>query len=421
MPDLNGLPYVEIEFDRDANPAVPGQVDAVLGAAADLADDVVIMSHGWNDDADEARALYAGFGANFAAALAANGVLPGRRVLFVGLLWPSKEFADPRVTPAGADALIHAQLDRVEALAGADLSVARAQVPRLHDSPPAQRTFVDQVLATLPPSATEEEAQPAHVVQVSGDPHFLERLGTPVVPPPPEPRGGAADVLDAFAGIEAGAINLLNYTTYYLMKDRAGRVGRDGLAPVLGRLAGAAPRARVHLIGHSFGARLVTAAAAGRPSGAVGSLSLLQAAFSHYAFARGWDDGATRDGYFRAVVAAPAPVVRGPTLVTFTRNDRAVGIVYAIASRVAGQIASAIGDAHDPYGGLGSNGALKTPEATVLRLAAHGEPYAFAPGTVYNLDANGAPGAPGVIAGHGDVRRPEVAHAAAEAVRTVDR
>lgn len=80
------------------------------------------------------------------------------------------------------------------------------------------------------------------------------------------------------------------------MKDRAGHIGRSGLAPVLARLRAVAPGARVHLVGHSFGARLVTAAAAGGAGGTVGSLSLLQAAFSHYAFARGWDDGVTRDG-----------------------------------------------------------------------------------------------------------------------------
>lgn len=102
--------------------------------------------------------------------------------------WPSKQFADARLAPANA--VIHAQLGRVEAFTGEDPSVARAQVPRLHDSPAARHTFVAQVFATLPPTATHEEAQPAHLVQVSGDPHFLdrlglERLGTPLAPPPP--------------------------------------------------------------------------------------------------------------------------------------------------------------------------------------------------------------------------------------------
>jgi hypothetical protein len=50
-------------------------------------------------------------------------------------------------------------------------------------------------------------------------------------------------------------------------------------------------------------------------------------------------------------------------IITHTRRDTAVGMAYAIASSVAGQASSAIGDADSPYGGLGSNGAQHTPEA----------------------------------------------------------
>jgi len=54
--------------------------------------------------------------------------------------------------------------------------------------------------------------------------------------------------------------NLLNLTTYFKRKIRAGPVGSKGVAPLIDRLA--AQVQRVHLIGHSFGGRLVTAAAA---------------------------------------------------------------------------------------------------------------------------------------------------------------
>ncbi|MDQ6924891.1 MAG: hypothetical protein M3154_01470, partial [Candidatus Eremiobacteraeota bacterium] len=273
MPDLSGLPYDEIAFDRTATLVDPGQVDATAAALASAAGhsaDLVVLSHGWNDTADEARALYAAFGANFAVALAANGVLPARRVQVLGILWPSKRFADARLTPAEpAHALITTQLTRVESLAGADLSDARAQVPRLTRSVAAQRTFIDHVLATLPPTATQEEAQPAHLVQMAGDPHFLDRLGSPVLgsaSPGGTPLTAhalqaealrmpavATGIGDWFSAIDAGALNLLNYATYYLMKDRAGHIGRNGLAPVLARLRAAAPNTRVHLVGHSFG------------------------------------------------------------------------------------------------------------------------------------------------------------------------
>lgn len=47
------------------------------------------------------------------------------------------------------------------------------------------------------------------------------------------------------------------------MKERAGLVGQVGLNPLLRSLQAALPAVRLHLAGHSFGGRLVTAAVAG--------------------------------------------------------------------------------------------------------------------------------------------------------------
>ena len=72
--------------------------------------------------------------------------------------------------------------------------------------------------------------------------------------------GGAAGLGDIFSGIKSGAIRFLNYLAYYEMKKRAGTVGQKGVAPLLDRLADHVQR--IHLVGHSFGCRVVTAAAA---------------------------------------------------------------------------------------------------------------------------------------------------------------
>lgn len=66
-----------------------------------------------------------------------------------------------------------------------------------------------------------------------------------------------------------------------------------------------------------------------------------------YGFADDWEPG-QQHGYFRNVIAENK--VTGPMLITHTGNDKAVGIAYAIASRVAGQTAAAVGDANDIYG-----------------------------------------------------------------------
>jgi predicted alpha/beta hydrolase family esterase len=75
---------------------------------------------------------------------------------------------------------------------------------------------------------------------------------------------------------------------------------------------------RIHLVGHSFGCRVVTAAAATSTTDKLQSMSLLQAAFSHNGFSK------SMNGFFRSVVDNHR--IKGPIVVTYTPNDRAVGI-----------------------------------------------------------------------------------------------
>ena len=85
--------------------------------------------------------------------------------------------------------------------------------------------------------------------------------------------------------------------SYTVMKARAGDIGRGGLGPLLVGLHRRSPAVRVHLIGHSFGARLVSFALAGIGSPAespVASLLLVQGAFSHWSFAHAQDRQAGR-------------------------------------------------------------------------------------------------------------------------------
>jgi hypothetical protein len=99
-------------------------------------------------------------------------------------------------------------------------------------------------------------------------------------------------------------------------------------------------------------------------------------------------------------------------VITCTENDKAVGLAYPLASLIANQAASAIGDANDPFGGIGRNGAQHTPEANNGRLGAVGSAYTFNGGKLYNLNADA------VIMGHSDICKPEVAYAVLKAVAT---
>jgi len=186
------------------------------------------------------------------------------------------------------------------------------------------------------------------------------------------------------------------------MKTRAGTVGSIGLARLIDGLT--APAARIHLIGHSFGGRLVTAAAANSVTNKIASMSLLQAAFSHNGFSK------TRHGLFRGVVEKRR--VNGPVVITHTHCDHAVGYMYPIASRISGDHTAALGDAHDRYGAIGRNGArfMEPGECSDASLLPEDAKYCFQSGRFFNLESST------YIHSHGDICGREVAHAVRSAI-----
>ncbi|MBI4892852.1 MAG: hypothetical protein HY821_19675 [Acidobacteria bacterium] len=185
--------------------------------------------------------------------------------------------------------------------------------------------------------------------------------------------------------------------SYYLMKERAGEIGA-AFAADLHRIARFLPNTRIHLAGHSFGARLMTSAvhasAALSQTAFVRSLTLIQAAFSQFSFA---PEGAYRDILTRRLV-------RGPILITHSKHDGAVGKAYPVVSRLKGQNASSLGDASDPFGGLGRNGAQRlTPaECVGLNLGDLQSLRAYLQHPVVNLNADR------VILSHTDYEKMEL-------------
>jgi hypothetical protein len=260
------------------------------------------------------------------------------------------------------------------------------------------------------------------------DDTLVDILSRPDLPVATEETGGAAAFdasigpsLDAggalgfniFGGITSAVRKVLNFTTYYQMKERAGVVGRNGAYQVLQKIRKAQPSIKVHLIGHSFGGRLVTALADG-PQGKdpilPESMTLLQAAFSHNGFALNFDGN--KDGFFRSVVSEKK--VKGPVLISHTVKDLAVGIAYAVASKLSGVNAAAFGGPEDRFGGIGRNGAQSTPEAeNSTPLGPVTSQYTFQAGKLYNLKADT------IILGHSDIVKAEIAHAVLSAVASV--
>lgn len=417
MADLFGFPSAEVQFDKDAH--LVGDAGAVLGLAADPGlTDLLVLSHGWNNDIDTARRLYGGLAGSLRVNLD-QGTVPeiaGRRIGIAGVIWPSRSFAGfelPQLaaaaagTPFDADTIL-ARLEEFRALfPGAEarrtLDDVAALVPQLSDLASARADFAEKLKTLVTRDAADREDASDKLFEVSGG-TLMDRLAVPVLPPPPGTPGGAAGFGGLLGGVFGAATNLLNFLSYYEMKARAGIVGEMGVAPVLLRIHRDRPGLRVHLAGHSFGGRLVSAAAKPLPAGSIATMTLLQAAFSHYGFADDWsDDAGSQAGYFREVLTDGT--VRGPILITHTANDLCVGIAYAIASRIANQVASDIGDANSVYGGIGRNGALKTPGAVTAELLPVGGGYAWRPGVPNNLRADS------FVMGHSDVTGQQVAYA----------
>ena len=446
----SGFPYFEIEFNKDGDFANPDQAKALKAALQPgNPTDLVVFSHGWNNDMAEARRLCEKFLASFRKRLDAG--VPGtadRKFAVAAVLWPSKKFADQELTAGGAagvgggvpDKAVLAELDGLKGFfSGADadakLEKAKALVPKLENSPAARKEFAELLRAVVEPDAANakegaDDAAP-EFFKLDGE-EVMARLSKPLpwatpgahaaggaagVGPAAGPgmggHGGAAGLLSFFSGIKSAALNLLNLTSYYQMKSRAGLIGSKGLAPLIRSIKELHTPLKVHFAGHSFGGRLLTSAASALDKGAlnpkavpIDSLSLLQAAFSHYGFADKWDG--SHAGAFRNVLVNK--MVRGPIIATCTSNDKAVGLAYPAASLLAGQVAAGIGDKNDKYGGMGRNGAQMTPEAVNLKLLAIGSPYEFTAGKIHNLQADQ------FVKNHGDVAGEEVAYAVLAAI-----
>jgi hypothetical protein len=438
------FPGVELEFDLNANPVDDANNALTLaaavapvssGIAAAGATDLFVISHGWNNDKQEARDLYAAFFATAQALVSAGTVtIPAaRRMFVVAVLWPSARFVDPSEIPGGAAAaidpavlVVQAQLQVLRTAfqgnpaAQASIDAALAAAAKLDSDPNAADAFVD-ALNALP--STDDEEHDSITTAVSSAVAAAQQAGSgsdpsavltslATLPPPNAPPAAAADdaggATGIFDNIKAGALSLASLFTYKTMKERAGVVGRSGLATVLGAVKTAYPALRIHLAGHSFGARLVTSAANAPWNGSdatnqAATLSLLQGAFSHFGFAVNYLS-LGHNGAFRDVVAKPA--VTGAINITHSVHDMAVGWAYPAASLVFGQVASGVADLN-PFGGMGADGAVTTPEAIFDDLQEAGQPYTPLPDSIRVRNLRGDQ----YISGHGDITGKEVVYA----------
>src|SRR5260370_28320710 len=85
MNEIKGIQYTEVKFDKDGQ----RQNTPVIPAGTT---DVIVMSHGWNNDDAAAEELYTKLFTNFANVTAGDPAISGRKIAIVGVIWPSKKF-----------------------------------------------------------------------------------------------------------------------------------------------------------------------------------------------------------------------------------------------------------------------------------------------------------------------------------------
>ncbi|MFI1940146.1 serine-threonine protein kinase [Streptomyces purpureus] len=424
MAGMSVEPYREITFDKDGD-GDSAQRDTLgrLGVT-----DLVVFAHGWNSSRSVATRLYDRFFGPF------PGLLPaGARVGYAGVVWPSMMFTDEpvpdfarvagsaRVAAAPTEPGLDAESrDALVALFPEQTWVIQ-RLARLLDERPEDETAIREFGALLREltgaegagaTAGDDEATPAFLF---GDPvevcaTFADALESlEAAPPPQEPEGpgGRQELLGSrLKRLWKGAKEALRQATYYTMKRRAGKVGERGLGPLLGELARSSPALRIHLVGHSMGARLVAFALRGLPGGTrnVKSVTLLQGAFSHYAFAaslphdRG-SAGALRDMQRR---------VDGPVVACHSRHDTALGVIYPLASRLARDSSSMAG-LDRRWWAVGHSGVQGVPGTPSLTLDEALRAGVAASGCV-NVDAASVVRRGGPPSGaHSDICHPELA------------
>jgi len=107
MADIAGYPNFEMEFNKNGAAHDPTAVKHVLDFLAQgTVTDLLIISHGWNNDMAEARDLYRQFFARVREVMDGHFVpsIDTRKFAVLGVLWPSKKFAEEELIPSGAAA-----------------------------------------------------------------------------------------------------------------------------------------------------------------------------------------------------------------------------------------------------------------------------------------------------------------------------
>lgn len=407
------FPYYIIPFDKDGNCEGPQTREHLLNAAAGYTD-IFLFSHGWNNDWKTATGRYESFINGFQHLRSELGLpMPADyKPLLVGIFWPSQALEwfehekGPDFAASSPEQQDEAAQLEVEILRDVAAALPAPQRSRFHELAhadrldPAQAQELAGMLAAV--CTPDDEGVRADALSAR------DLLAAAISFESPEPDYdaiGSAGGVDSGTPMTAGLAdimssldprNIIKPFTLWQMKDRSGKVGALGVAPLLGMLLSRS-QARIHLLGHSFGCKVVMTAASVPPCLArkVESALLLQAAVSQYAFASDVPGRHVPGGFFRALERVCRPI-----LSTYSAHDSALTKMFHLALRREddlGELQYAASGSPSRYAALGGFGPQGSGAVTVDILD---------PGASYDLSGSGRiMGVNGTrtISSHGDV------------------
>jgi hypothetical protein len=421
IPDTD-IKYGLIRFDRNGverdDAAKPTSALILERAANEAITDVFFFCHGWKGDMPAARDQYnrwMGALMRSPGLQRASTVFPGFNPLLVGLHWPSQPWGDEKSGGTGESF--------GDAAGQSPAQMLDAMLAVLGDEP-AIRAPLEIIISETRRNAAASELPPAmrraylDLNKALG----LESKGVEAAPDADREGFDPDELVADSEGENFGDFNLggvlgpLRQLSYWTMKKRARSIGEGGMHSFLTKLQAAtgARRTRIHLMGHSFGTIVISSMIGGPDARAplsrpIDSVTLVQGAVSLWCFAAKIPFGSGGNGYFNHILNDQK--VKGPIVVTRSKYDKAVGVLYPFASRINGSASFDLANAFPEYGAIGAFGIQGTNQGTDGKLLPVGGQYEFAKQRIYNLESSQfICKGDGVSGAHSDIDGQEVAH-----------
>ena len=272
------VPFYALRYDKKGICISPEAREKIIkNVIDDRHTDIIFYSHGWNNDWDAAQHLYSTFLKGISDMAATHGgVVPSNfRPVFVGAIWPSAAFTwpgerPPHIAALGNEPEFDALLLELTAQDKSRVEDILASGETIDDSTALELATLIAPLITPENDPVDGEAQDLSAEQLLTLWKLDEALDDPNASGGAF-GGGGVDVTDGELTSEtitaAGFLdkirprNALRLATVYKMKDRAGHVGAKGVKNTIEMFLGMTD-ARLHLVGHSYGCKVMLTASA---------------------------------------------------------------------------------------------------------------------------------------------------------------